>query len=412
MKCVALITTVVGLILAARVAADDWPEFRGPTGQGIAPAVKPPVAWGTSKNIAWKQEIPGRGWSSPVVYQGRVYLTTSVPASGGDQSLRALCLDAANGTILWDREIFHEATAPAIHSKNSHASPTPLVSGQRLYVHFGRQGTACSDLTGKVLWRNDELTYTPVHGNGGSPMLAGDLLVFSCDGGDQAFIAALDTATGRVRWKTERSVDAAKRFSFSTPLLIAVNGRQQIVSPASNAVYAYDPTSGEEIWRVRYDGYSVIPRPVYGQGLLFICTGYEAPSLLAIRPDGKGDVTETHVAWRTNRAAPHTPSPLLVGEELYLVSDNGVASCLDGRTGRVYWTKRLGGSYSASPLYADGKIYFQNEDGLGTVIQAGRHFQALARNDLEERSLASCAAAGNALFIRTQKHLYRVQIPQ
>jgi outer membrane protein assembly factor BamB len=414
MRCVALITTMVALILAVRGAADDWPEFRGPTGQGIAAAGKLPIAWGTSKNIAWKQEIPGRGWSSPVVYQGRVYLTTSVPAPGGDQSLRALCLDADNGTILWDREIFHQdaATAPVIHGKNSHASPTPLIQGRRLYVHFGRQGTACLDLAGKVLWRNNELTYTPVHGNGGSPMLAGNLLLFSCDGGDQAFIAALDRATGRLRWKTERGVDAFKRFSFSTPLLIAVNGRQQIVSPASNAVYAYDPVSGEEIWRVRYDGYSVIPRPVYGQGLLFICTGYEAPSLLAIRPDGKGDVTESHVAWRTNRAVPHTPSPLLVGTELYLVSDSGVASCLDARTGRVHWTKRLGGSYSASPLYAGGKVYFQNEDGLGTVIEAGRHFQALARNDLEERALASYAAAGNALFIRTQNHLYRVQIPQ
>jgi outer membrane protein assembly factor BamB len=347
-----------------------------------------------------------------VVVAGRVYLTTAVPVEQGpgELSLRALCLDAGAGKVLWDREVFREpATAPRVHAKNSHASPTPLVHDGKLYVHFGHQGTACLDLDGKVVWKNDSLTYNPVHGNGGTPIVVDDLLVFGCDGGDKAFLVALDRGTGKVRWQTDRKSEASRKFSFSTALLITVKDRRQIISPFSDAVCAYDPATGKEIWRVRYDGYSVIPRPVFGQGLVFICTGYNSPSLLAIRPDGSGDVTETHVAWKARRGAPHTPSLLLLGEELYMVSDSGTASCLDAKTGKVYWQERLGGNYSASPLAADGKVYFQSEDGVGTVIEAGREFKKLARNALKERSLASYAASGGALFLRTEKNLYRFE---
>ncbi len=364
--------------LCAAIRADDWPEFRGPTGQGLVPKGDLPLSWGKDKNVAWKQTIPGRGWSSPVVVGGRVYLTTSVPArDGSDQLLEAICLNADKGEVLWEKEVFRQdgKKSPRIHAKNSHASPTPIVRGDRLFVHFGHQGTACLDLQGKVLWRNTSLRYAPVHGNGGSPILVGDALVFSCDGGDKRFVAALNVADGKVLWKTERTGEAAKKFSFSTPLLIEVKGHKQIISPGSNVVCAYDPADGREIWRVRYDGYSVIPRPVYGHGLLFISTGYDRPSLLAIRADGNGDVTDTHVVWRTNKAVPHAPSPLLVGDELYLVSDNGQASCRDARTGRIYWQERIGGSYSASPLFAGGKLYFQSEQGSGVVLQAGKEFK-------------------------------------
>jgi outer membrane protein assembly factor BamB len=391
--------------------AEDWPEFRGPTGQGISASTHLPTQWGPDRNT-WKVTIPGQGWSSPVVVGGRVYLTTSVPTPNNprDLSLRVLCLDAAAGKTLWDLEVLREngTRSPRIHTKNSHASPTPLVRGQRLFVHFGHQGTACLDTDGKVLWRNTSLTYAPVHGNGGSPILVDDALVFSADGGDQRFVAALDVNTGKVLWKTERTNEVQKTFSFSTPLLIDVKGQKQIVSPGSNVVSALDPATGREIWRVHYDGYSVIPRPVYGHGLVFLSTGYNTPSLLAIRPDGKGDVTATHIAWKARQGAPHTPSLLLVGDELYMVSDGGQASCLDARTGRVHWQKRIGNAYSASPLFGDGKIYFQSEDGVGTVIEAGREFKLLARNPLEERSLASYAVADGSLFIRTEKHLYRI----
>jgi outer membrane protein assembly factor BamB len=329
------------VFLGAGVRADDWPEFRGPTGQGLVAKGSLPIKWSPTTNVAWKKAIPGKGWSSPVVVKERIYLTTAVPVADSatrDQSLQALCLDARTGKILWEKEVFRQdgSTAPRIHGKNSHASPTALVHGQKLYVHFGHQGTACLDLKGKILWRITRYKYSPVHGNGGTVMVAGDALIFHCDGGDESFVVAVNRNTGKELWKTERQVDADRKFSFSTPLLITVKGKKQVISPGSNQVCAYDPATGKEIWRVTYDGYSVIPRPVYGHGLVYICTGYNFPSLLAIRPDGKGDITKTHLAWSTNKAAPHTPSPLLVGDELYLVSDSGMASCLDAKKGTVY----------------------------------------------------------------------------
>jgi outer membrane protein assembly factor BamB len=402
------------LLLTAPARGEDWPEFRGPTGQGLYSGHLP-TEWGLGLNVTWKQPIPGNGWSSPAVAGGRLYLTTAVPADGGsgkDQSLQALCLDTATGKVLWEKEVFHQdgAKAPPIHGKNSHASPTPLVAGGRLYVHFGHQGTACLDAaTGKGLWQNASLRYQPVHGNGGSPILTDDALIFSVDGADQRFVAALDRNTGRVLWKTDRDTPARKKFSFGTPLLIEVNGRKQVISPASDVVGAYDAATGKEVWRVTYDGYSVIPRPVYGHGLVFLSTSFDSPVLLAIRPDGSGDVTDTHVAWRLRKNAPKTPSPLLVGDEVYVLSDDGVLSCLDARTGRVHYQQRLAGTYSASPLFADGKIYVQSEDGTGTVVEAGRQFEEVARNSLDERSLASYAAADGALFIRTAMNLYRIE---
>jgi outer membrane protein assembly factor BamB len=399
------------LVLAAAGRGDDWPEFRGPTGQGVVKEGRLPTEWGPAKNVAWKQAIPGLGWSSPILCRGRVYLTTAVPAGGGDQSLQALCLDAATGKIVWTREVFRQdgARSPRIHAKNSHASPTPVTDGQRLYVHFGHQGTACLDLAGTVVWRNTDFKYRPVHGNGGSPILFKDLLIFSADGADKQLVIALRKDNGKAQRQTDRKTDYYKKFSFSTPLLIELAGQPQVVSPGSGVICSYDPATGKEIWRVRTDGYSVVPRPVYGHGLVYVCTGFERPVLLAIRPSGRGDVTETHIAWQTSRGVPHNPSPLLAGDELYFVSDGGVASCLDAKTGKRHWQQRVGGSHSASPLVAGSKLYFQDEEGTGVVVQAGRTFELLARNALEERTLASYAAADGALFIRTEKHLYKIQ---
>jgi outer membrane protein assembly factor BamB len=409
---------VWGILLtspAASSRAGDWPQFRGPAGDGSSSELNLAVEWGPSKNVVWKLPIAGSGWSSPVVGGGRIYLTSAVPVKGsgaGDVSLRALCLSADTGKTIWDTEVLGQESkgAPRIHGKNSHASPTPVLCDGRLFVHFGHQGTACLDLDGKVLWRNRSLTYKPVHGNGGSPICVDDLLVYSADGGDTRFVIALDARTGAVRWKTARAWESGSKFSFSTPLAITVHVRKQIVSAGSDAVAAYDPVDGKEIWRVRYaGGYSVIPKPIYANGLVYVCTGYAFPVLLAIRHDGRGDVTDTHVAWKAKKGVPNTPSILVVGNELYEVTDGGLATCLDSATGSVLWQQRIGGHYSASPLFAAGRIYFQSEEGVGTVIKAGRKFEQVAKNDLDERSLASYALADGALFIRTEHHLYRVQ---
>jgi outer membrane protein assembly factor BamB len=316
--------------------------------------------------------------------------------------------------LLWQTEIFRQdgAKAPRIHKKNSHASPSPVSDGKRLYVHFGHRGTACLDLEGKVVWRTLEHRYAPVHGNGGTPILVENRLIFSGDGSDKQFVVALNTAEGKTLWKTDRKCEAFKKFSFGTPLAITVKGKMQIISPASDAVMAYDPADGTELWRAKYDGYSVIPRPVYGHGMIFLSTGYDSPSVRAIRADGSGDVTGSHVVWTVTKGAPHAPSLLLVGNELYMVSDGGLASCLDARTGKAHWQERVPGGYSASPFYADGKIYLQSEEGVTTVLRAGTKFEVLANSDLKERTFASYAAADGAIFLRTETQLYRIQIPR
>ena len=393
------------------VCADDWPEFRGPTGQGHYEG-KLPVHWGPNKNITWKQDIPGKGWSSPVICKERIFLTTGVPLMDEDKtlSLRVLCLDTEKGKVLWNKEVltWPGAQVPRHHKKNSNASPTPIIEGNRLYVHFGHLGTACLDLDGKILWRQTKLKYRPVHGNGGSPALVDDLLIYSMDGGDKQLVVALDKNTGKVKWKTDRKSTARKKFSFGTPLVIEVNEQKQVISTGSDMVAAYDVQTGKEIWRLRYEGYSLIPRPVFGHGMVFLSTCYDSPTLLAIKVGGSGDVTESHLVWDRALGAPHAPSPLLVGNELYTVSDRGIAGCADAKTGQVHWTKRLNGGFSASPLFAAGKIYFQSEGGVGYVVQAGTEFKLLATNDMEERTLASYAASDGAIFLRTAEHLYRI----
>ena len=285
-----------------------WTEFRGPTGQGHSRATDLPLVWSPTEHIRWKTAIPGNGWSSPVVTGNQIFVTSAVPIGGSDDL--ALCLfrlDGQTGEVTNSVEVFREqtASAPQIHSKNSHASPTPVIEGDRIYVHFGHQGTACFDLSGRAIWKNDSIQYDPRHGNGGSPILAGNHLIFSCDGDQDPFVVALNKQTGEVAWRTARQTDAAKTFSFSTPLLIDVAGQWQVISPGSNCCVAYDPVDGHEIWRVRYDGYSVVPRPVYGHGLVYISTSFNSPVAMAIRPDGQGDVTETHVAWTAPRCAQH-----------------------------------------------------------------------------------------------------------
>src|SRR5262249_49982162 len=311
-----------------------------------------------AKNVTWGKELPGLGWSSPVIAAGKIYLTTAVPEAKGDYSLRAICLDAKAGSIVWDVEVFKEdgKTAPKIHGKNSHASPTPFVEGEQLYVHLGHLGTACLNTKdGAKVWGNQNLKYTPVHGNGGSPVVVGDKLIFAIDGLERQGLVGLDKKSGMVAWQTPRNANPKKPFSFCTPLVITVNAQEQVVCPGSEAIMGYDPKSGKEIWRVRFDGYSVVPRPIYGNGLVYFSTGYDNPALYAVKPDGKGDVTKTHVVWTLKKdSMPRNASPLLVGDAIYTVSDGGVLTCIDAKAGTERWSERVGGAYSASPIHAGG----------------------------------------------------------
>jgi outer membrane protein assembly factor BamB len=384
-----LILAVAVLLGCGAASAQDWPQFRGPDGQGHAGAQPLPIEWSESKNVAWKSPIAGLGWSSPVVFGGRVWITTSVEQpldSARDRrgvSLRAIAFDAETGREIVNVEVFRiPANRRDINPKNSWASPTPIIErdreGDRIYVHFGADGTAALTATGEIVWKA-RFDYQSQHGAGGSPVLHGDLLIINCDGSDTAFVVALDKRTGKVKWRRDR---------------------------------AYDPLTGREIWRVRYDqGFSNVPRPVFGHGMVFIATGFQEPSLMAVRIDGTGDVTKTHVAWTLKRGAPLTPSPLLVGDELYLVNDGGIATCVDARTGNVIWQSRLGGTYSASPVFAGGHIYFQAEQGVTSVIAPGKEARRVAANKLDGGLLASMAVAGQAIFLRTDTHLYKIAQP-
>ena len=401
-----LILSLCFALAGAPAGARDWPEFRGPTGQGHSTERGLPLEWGEDRNVAWKAPVSGRGWSSPVIADGKIWLTTAV-TDGGGVSLRALAFDAASGAQILDVEVFRSGDSRLLNAKNSHASPTPIVDGPRVYVHFGASGTAAlSTADGEILWTT-RFPYVSQHGNGGSPALHDDLLIINCDGYDQAFVVALDTSTGRIRWKSDRR----GRFSqaYSTPLVIGVDGRHQVISIGAFRATAYDAGTGEEIWHVRYeDGFSNVPRPVYGNGLVYIDTGFNDPTLMAVRVDGSGDVTDSHVAWIGTRSIPFTPSPVLVGTELYMVSDLGVITCVDAATGEVHWRERVLGNYSASPLYADGRIYFSSEEGVTTVIAPGTEFEALARNTIDGSMLASIAVYDGAFFIRSHSHLYRI----
>jgi outer membrane protein assembly factor BamB len=386
--------------------AEDWPQFRGPAGQGHSSERGLPLEWSDSRNVMWKAPIAGLGWSSPAVAGGRVWLTTAMEKQF-PISLRAIAFDAATGREVVNVEVFTVEPDPLLNAKNSYASPTPIIEGERVYVHFGPYGTAALTAAGEIVWKV-RLPHDPEHGNGGSPVLHGDLLIVNCDGIDEAYIVALDKKTGETRWKSPRRKPAG--HAYSTPLVIRAGNQDQVVSVGAFRVTAYEPQTGKEIWRVEYtEGYSNVPRPVYGNGLVFITTGLQHPSLMAIRPDGKDDVTRTHLAWKLERAVPVTPSPLLVGDELYLVSDLGVATCVDARTGRVHWQERLGGNFSASPIFADGRIYFMNELGATTVLAPGKAFRRLATNSLKDAwTLGSMAVSGGSIFIRSSDYLYRI----
>ena len=418
--------------------APDWPQWRGPDGQGHAPAARDlPVVWSETQNIAWKCPLPGRGWSSPVIDGEQIWMTTALESEAsaeekakrlapntGNQPLNvsgpvrfhAVCVDRTSGKLLHDIELFVVDSPQPIHKLNSYASPSPILAAGRLYCHFGDFGTACIDTaSATVAWTNRDQRLNHENGPGSTPLLWNDLLIFHCDGSDVQYITALDARTGKVAWRTDRSGklndNPQLKKAYGTPLVLPLGGRDVLISPAADWLYGYDPATGRELWKVGYGvlGFSIVPRPVVAHGLLFLSTSFMQPELLALR---LGDGASTpEIVWREKKGAPNMPSPLAVGDELYMVSDKGVATCLDSRTGDIRWSERLGGNFSSSPLLADGHVYVGNRDGKTFVIRPGKTFVLEAENQLDGEIMATPAAVGRAIYLRTDKALYRIEKP-
>lgn len=415
MKTVVPILCVL-LLASALPAADDWPQFRGPNGNGHSPVSGLPLKWSEQENVAWKTPIHDRGWSSPVVWGNQVWLTT---ATQDGSKLYAIAVDRESGKIVHDIHVFDVEHPLFVPPANTYASPTSVIEDGRVYVHFGTNGTACLDsASGAILWTRRDLNCDHEQGAGSSPMLLGNLLVVNVDGRDVQYVVALDKNTGKTVWKTDRSIDYSvfevfQRKAYSMPIAVPKpDGGNQLISLGAKAMFAYDPATGSELWKVRHDGWSIAPRPVYGHGLVFAIVDHDQPQLWAVRPDGSGDVTDSHVVWKITQAMPARPSLLLIDDLLFIVSSSGIASCLEAKTGSVVWRQRIEGKYSASPIYADGRIYFFNEDARATVIKPARQFEVLAINELAtEQLMASPAVAGHAIFVRTAGHLYRIAEP-
>jgi outer membrane protein assembly factor BamB len=393
--------------------AENWPRFRGPTGQGISTETGLPLHWSATSNMAWKKAIPGEGWSSPIVYANRVFVTT---ATDNGISCHVICLDRKTGAILWDKAVFQQALRRK-EKKNSFATPTPVTDGQRVYAIFGSGSLVALDFAGSMVWTNHQFQHYSQHGLGVSPVLHEDLLIIPFDGSsegpdkmlgwqkpwDKAVIVALDKSTGVVRWRAKRGLS---RIAHVTPNILRVGGKEQLISGAGDVVQGFDLKTGELIWTATSKGEGVVPSVVLGDGLVFTASGFPQPTIRAHRTGGQGDVTRTHLAWEQKNGAPKISSFLYIRPHLYAVTDAGVATCLEAETGQIVWEKRLDGHYSASPVCVEGKIYFLSEEGETVVLAPGREFRILARNPLGEMCQASMAVSQKQFFIRTEKNLY------
>jgi outer membrane protein assembly factor BamB len=409
-------------------AGENWPQFRGPDGNGISDARTVPTTWSETENIRWKTAIHDKGWSSPVIWGNQIWLTTTHEVfddpkpkeNTGKREPRpqvaefyAVCVDRTSGTILHDVKVFVQKNPAFCIDYNSYATPTPVVEAGRVYVHFGSHGTACLDTdSGKVLWNRRDLSCDHWRGPGSSPILYKDLLILTFDGYDQQYMAALDKKTGETVWKKDRKIkfpdaNGDLRKAYSTPSIMMFNGKPQLISPAAEATIAYNPENGDELWRIHLGGMNEASRPVFGNGLIYLNNGHRQ-TMFAIKQGGSGMLSEDSIAWKTNKGVPSRPSMLLLGNYIYMVADSAVASCVDAKTGTQLWSERLGGSFCASPVAANGNIYFcdQETPGKTHVMAVGPNAKVVAVNKLDDGCMASPAIAGDAIFLRTKKNLY------
>ena len=416
---------IVALLACAVVIgrAENWPGFRGPTRQGVSTETGLPLQWSAESNVVWKTPIAGTGWSSPIIWEDRIFVTT---ATDNGSSCRIISLDAKSGKILWDKEVFTQVPRRK-EGKNSYATPTPTTDGKQVFAVFGDGSVAALDFSGAIIWTNREVQFYSRHGLGASPLIYENLLIMPYDGSnpvsaagnypnnapeerlgwqlpwDRAIIVALDRKTGKRVWTGKRG---QSRIAHVSPILVKHGGETQLVSCAGDAIQGFDPKTGERIWSVFSQGEGVTPSPAAGEGLLFTSSGFEKTTLRAVKLGGKGDVTQTHIAWEERKGTPTQPSLLYVSPHLYAIADGGVAHCYKGTNGEIVWEERIGGNHCASPVYADGKIYFLSEAGETTIIEAGPQFKEVARNSINEKCQASIAISGKKLFIRSENNLF------
>ena len=392
-------------------AATPWPEFRGVTGDGVSQEHNLPVEWSESSGVAWKTAIPGKAWSSPVIWDDLVWLSN---ATADGTRLSAVAVARDNGRIVHDITVFEIAAPQFCHPFNSYASCTPAIERDRLYLHYGSAGTACLDTeSGKILWTRQDLPCDHFRGPGSSPIIHGNLLIVALDGFDLQYVVALDKTTGKTMWRKDRNIDYGTtdgdaKKAYPTATVIRSQGREQVIIPSAGATIAYDPTSGEELWRVRHGGMNASARPLFAHGLVYINTAAGGMKFLAVRPDGIGDVTGTQIAWKSSQGTGSRSSQLLLGEKLFLIGDAGTASVLDAVSGKALSQKRLSGEFSASPILADGRIYASNQGGDTFVLSAADPSTVLATNTLDDGCMASPAVFDAAIYLRTKTHLYRL----
>lgn len=422
-----LVVVIALCISLSPTSAAEWTSFRGPLGNGHVPMAQPgkllgvPVQWSETNNVAWKTAIPYRGWSSPVVCENKVWLTTATP--DGTEYF-AVCLDFGTGEILRNERLFTcDKPEPLGNAVNCYATPTPVVEPSRAYIHFGSYGTACIDTkTFKTLWQRDDLKCRHYRGPASSPIIFRDKLILTMDGVDLQYLVALDKQTGKTLWKTDRSVawndehipgqmakDGDLRKAHCTPLIVEFKGKPLMLTVGAKAAYGYNPEDGRELWRVQYNAWSGAPMPLAQNGLAYFITGLGKTELLAVRMDAQGDVTDTHVAWRTESMVAKTASPILVNDRFYMVSDEGMLSCLEPATGKQIWRQRIGGNYSASPILVDDRLFFFSQQGKTTVIKPGDNYEPVQVNSLDSGFMASPAVAGKSLVLRTKTHVYRIE---
>lgn len=420
-------------LLTSLATAADWPEWRGQDGQGQSTAKGLPATWSETSGVVWKSELPGRGHSTPVLVGDQIWLTTAIEKAAteaeakarlatntGDQpltvlasvSIRALCVDKATGKVLHDIELLNVKDPQWAHQLNSYASPSPILHDGKLYASHGSFGTACLDTaTQKILWKNEELHVMHENGPGSTPVLHGDRLIVHFDGSDAQFIAAFDTATGKVAWKTDRSGKMDPRpqqkKAYGTPLIVTISGQPTIVSPAADWIYGYEPATGKELWKLPYGelGFSMSVRPVADSERIYFSTSFGKSQVIALNYAG---VKTPEIAWRNNKNAPKMCSPVIANGLLFYVDDGGIVSCVDPKTGESLYKERIGGKYSASPIVADNQIYFASREGVVTIVPASKDFKILAQNTLEGALMASPIAVDGTLYLRTDKALYRI----